>query len=293
MLLPLAGVIALGVVWSIYWWIALGYAKAEFANERARLSGHGYDLKCETEDWAGYPFRFEFECRRPIVSLPEGARIESGNWLAVALAYKPWHVIILMNGPTTAVTPDGGFMELRHARAAASIVFDSNQMPAISMELNKVEIAGKLTLEHLLVHTRQGTSGTMDVAASAERFQWSSSNGALLDIDSGKLSGKFAPEPVFDVESVDLRKNNIRYWGSGPVALDNLHRLKGQLSTKTNDINGLLDIIMPLLLMDDSQKANLRMMLGLLGQNAKADIIALDGELYIGPFKVADLLPLY
>ena len=34
-------------------------------------------------------------------------------------------------------------------------------------------------------------------------------------------------------------------------------------------------------------------MLGLLGNEAKAPLIAQDGVLYLGPFKVAELQPLY
>ena len=49
----------------------------------------------------------------------------------------------------------------------------------------------------------------------------------------------------------------------------------------------------PHLDLSDGQLANLRTMLGLLGNAAKAPIIAKDGVLYLGPFKVADLRPLY
>jgi hypothetical protein len=45
--------------------------------------------------------------------------------------------------------------------------------------------------------------------------------------------------------------------------------------------------------MNESDKAVLRTMLGLLGNEAKAPVIAKDGNLLIGPFKIADLVPLY
>ena len=45
--------------------------------------------------------------------------------------------------------------------------------------------------------------------------------------------------------------------------------------------------------MSDQQRAAFKTIMGLLGQQAEADIIARDGELYVGPFKIANLLPLY
>ena len=56
---------------------------------------------------------------------------------------------------------------------------------------------------------------------------------------------------------------------------------------------GLSDCRIAALTGPASQVASLRKMLGLLGNESRADITARDGQLYVGPFKIADLIPLY
>ena len=85
----------------------------------------------------------------------------------------------------------------------------------------------------------------------------------------------------------------MNYSGSGSVGLDNVNRLSGKLDTQTNDLDGLLTILSPHLQLTEDKKAGLRAMLGLLGNEARAPLIAKDGILYLGPFKLTELQPLY
>jgi len=108
---------------------------------------------------------------------------------------------------------------------------------------------------------------------------------ALAAADLGLAMGK--------LDKFDLKQGELRYWGSGTLSLDEQHRITGQIDTETNDVQKLLSVAGPQLGLSESKLANLRTMLGLLGSDAKAPIIAKDGVLYLGPFQVAELKPVY
>lgn len=292
MLIPLLGVIVLALAWSLYWFFALSYAKSRIAAEREALTARGYELVCAEEHWGGFPFRFEFTCTAPVAHLPSGETARSGNLLAVALAYKPWHLIALLDGPTTFERPGVQPIALEHGRIATSLRFDRNAVPTLSAEIPRPKISDMLSAAQVLVHARPRPDGNIDLALTVDDFNWITPTQERLAIAAAQAQGVLSAEPVMRFEKIDLRQGNVHYWGSGTVGLDAERRISGKLSTETNDLNGLLNIIEPHLLMPNDQKRNIRMVLGLLGQNAKADIVATGGELYIGPFKIADLLPL-
>jgi hypothetical protein len=100
-------------------------------------------------------------------------------------------------------------------------------------------------------------------------------------------------ENTLKIDRIALEQGGVHYWGSGIVGLDAKNRPSGKLDTQTNDLDGLLRILGPHLQLTDEQKSGLRTMLGLLGSDARAPLIAQDGVFYIGPFRVADLPPLY
>ena len=107
------------------------------------------------------------------------------------------------------------------------------------------------------------------------------------------VTPNIALDTKYTIDKFELQQGQLRYWGSGTLALDPSRRISGQIDTETNDIKALLGVVGPHLDLSDGQMANLRTMLGLLGNAAKASIIAKEGVLYLGPFKIAELKPLY
>ena len=293
MLLPLFGVLALAAAWSAYWFIAIGIAEAAVASERRKLVERGITLRCGRETWGGYPFRFEFHCASPVLTYKDRLAASSGNLLAVALAYKPWQVVALIDGPTTAT--GWGLLPTRasHRRIIASVTFGQDKQPRVSADVPQLAIAGLLTVDRIVLDTRPEANGATGVASSFVKLNYRPGDRPQLVIGRGELVGTITGAKFLHVEKIELSRGTVRYWGTGDVTIDTGNRLAGKLSTETNDFDGLLAILEPHLDIPDRQKAGLRGVLGLIGNEAKADIIASDGHLFIGPFKIADLMPLY
>src|SRR5690242_20688488 len=94
MLIPLGAVLLLAIGWSIYWSVAIEKAKAVTLERRASLAQNGITLSCNTESWAGYPFRFEYQCSGFTVTQQGRLAVSGSQLIAVAQAYNPWHVIV-------------------------------------------------------------------------------------------------------------------------------------------------------------------------------------------------------
>jgi len=292
-LLPLAAVLLLALLWTVYWFIAAGVAKTRFAEERSILAAQGVTLACAREAWGGYPFHFEFSCGSPVLRLEDRAEITSSELLLAALAYAPWQIVALLDGPTTVVARGASPMRADHQRAIAALTFDRDWRLKVSAEIPALAIQELGTTARLMLHTRPSGAGGTDIAASAKDILFQPTGTPPLAIGEGELLGTLSPDRALNIERLSLQQHAVRYWGTGTLELDTAHRPSGRLDTQTNDLNGLLDLLDPHLQLTDEQKAGLRSMLGLLGSEAKAPLIARDGVLYFGPFKLAQLKPLY
>lgn len=291
--MPLAIVLLLALLWTLYWFVASGVAKDRLAEERTRLATRGLTLACAQESWSGYPFHFEFSCSSPIVEYAGKAELRSANLLLVALAYAPWQVVALIDGPTTISMPSLAPIEVTHQRALATATFDSSGQPKFSLELPAVSAHGFGEADKLMLFTRPSASGGTDIAVEGEAVTYRPAGKPTVNIDTGSMQGALKAERTFTIDKFELRQGQLRYWGSGWLALDEQNRIAGQIETETNDIKTLLSSAAPQLGLSDGKMANLRTMLGLLGNDAKAPIIAREGILYLGPFKITELKPLY
>ncbi len=292
-LLPLAAVLLLALLWTVYWFIAAGVAKTRFAEERSKLAAQGVTLACAREAWGGYPFHFEFSCGSPVLRLEDRAEITSSELLLAALAYAPWQIVALLDGPTTMAASGASPMRAHHQRAIAALTFDRGWRLKVSAEIPALAIQELGTAARLMLHTRPSGAGGTDIAASAKDILFQPPGTPPLAIGEGELLGTLSPDRALNIERLSLQQHEVRYWGTGTLELDTAHRPSGRLDTQTNDLNGLLDLLDSHLQLTDEQKAGLRSMLGLLGSEAKAPLIARDGVLYLGPFKLAELTPLY
>jgi hypothetical protein len=86
--------------------------------------------------------------------------------------------------------------------------------------------------------------------------------------------------------------------GTGKANLDANHFLEGNLQVQTDDIDGLLNLISPLFKLNEKDQAAIKNLLTSQAKNSKlptrkADFVARDGSVFWGPFKLADLDPLY
>lgn len=293
MFLPLAIVLLLAGLWSVYWFIASGIAEDRLASERQRLAAQGVTLACIEERWGGYPFRFEFSCTSPWITYAGKAEARSTKLLMVALAYAPWQVAALLDGPTNLSAPGLMPTEITHEKALAAVTLDTSWQPSLSVEVPTVSSDALGKAEKLMLFTRPSASGGIDLALEGSGISYLPEGKPPVMLDSARMRGTLTPDRVFRLDSFELSQGELRYWGSGSLALDADRRISGQIDTETNDLQALLAVAGPQLGISDGKLANLRTMLGLLGEGAKASIIAKDGTLYVGPFQVAELTPLY
>ena len=253
----------------------------------------GLSLNCTNESWGGFPFHFEFDCTSPILTLKDRAEARSGHLLLVALAYYPWQIVALLDGPTTFSGQGLLPTMARHGRVIANLTLEQKGNFRISAELPKPEIDNLGLADQIMFHTRPGAQGGTDIAISITRADYHPEGRPPLRADDAELLGTLSNDLIYKVDKVSISQDTVRYWGDGTLSLDAGHRVTGKLLTETNDLEGLLHIIEPQLNLTDQQKKNIRMVLGLLGNATKIPVAAQDGQLFVGPFKIADLPPLY
>jgi hypothetical protein len=292
MYLPLAAVLMLSLLWTIYWFVASGIVQTRLAEERAQLAGRGLTLACAQEDWGGYPFHFELTCASPVLNGENRLEVKSSRLLLTALAYAPWQIIALLDGPSTITAQGVPPANADHQRIIAAITFDRDWQPNLAAEVPTVSSPGHGAADKIMLHTRPSPQGGTDVAISARNVKIERPGKPVIAIGEGEFTGTLTGLSL-TVSRITLQQDAVRYWGSGTLALDALNRPIGKLDTETNDLDGLLTFLDPHLELTPEQKAGLRSMLGLLGNEAKAPLIARDGVVYLGPFKIGEIMPLY
>lgn len=293
MFIPLGAVLAAALLWSAYWFAAMGIAKQRFAEEHEKLAEQGLSLACTEEEWGGFPFHFEFSCSAPILTLKDKAELRSSKLLLVALAYAPWQVAALIDGPSQLSGNGIAPQDVTHQRIMAVMTYEGDGKARFSAEVPVLSIPGLGTAETVMMHSRPSESGGNDVALSVTKLTYQPDGKEPFVVDQGDVLGTLSPDHSLHLDKAELQQGPLRYWGSGTLSLDAEHRISGRIDTETNDLNRLLDMLKPHLQLTDKQLSGLRVMLGLLGNGAKVPLIAKDGVLYIGPFAAADLKPVY
>jgi hypothetical protein len=292
MFAPLAAVIALFLLWSGYWYAANSTMQAHAISERAQLAARGFSLACARESWGGYPFRFEFSCTNPTINFPGGQTARSGALLVVAQAYNPAHAIALINGPSEVALPDSPLFPLSHGKAVISITAQGGNVQ-ISAEIPDFNGAGILAARNIEVHWRSGSEQGNNIAVTVESAVHNTAGKPPLTVDSAQLLGSIAANRELRIGDIQFTQSGLKLWGQGAVALDGKNRIAGRIAAQTNDLGRLLTVLDPHIELAEQDRATLKAVLGLLGKETKADLVAVDGNLYIGPVKIGELTPLY
>lgn len=292
-LLPLFAVLVLFSLWSAYWFVAVDVIKERVAAERAVLIERGVTLSCTTESWSGFPFHFELSCSSPVLTVRNQIEARATQLLFVALAYAPWQVVALLDGPTVVTGAGFAPVSVFHQRIIAAVTLDKEWRPQVSVNVPKIDIADMGRIGRAMIHARPAEAGGYDLAASLSDLVYQSAERPPFLISQGDFLGTLTEDHVLNVDKVEFRQDQIRYWGRGQIQLDNSGRISGKLATETNDLDGLVRLIEPQLQLTEQQVNSLRTVLGLLGSQAMVNIFAKDGQLFIGPFRIAELRPLY
>lgn len=304
MFYPLAGMILLSLAWCAYWFIAFSGARELIQANRLEFAGQGMELTCARENWRGFPFRFEFQCETAKLQFIHGSEtynIQTTKILAIAQAYNPLHVIVLVDGPTSIDRTT-----VIHERALISVTVSLDKDWDASLEAARVNAHDLFTAGQLKLFARK-LNGRLDLAADTKELTVIQPENSPIIVSSAELVGQTSASLLaqqrlagqsLEVSSLKISQGPVEFAATGTVSLDAQHRLAGKLSSQTNDIDGVMKFIEPILALNEQDSATIKNLVALTGSDpktntTKADFSARDGALYWGLIKLADLTPLY
>jgi hypothetical protein len=313
MVAPLATVLVLAVLWCVYWVIASAVVRTAYAEGVRRLSSDGIAISCGETRWGGFPFRVEHDCSAPRVMMTRGNEtvvISATDALVVVQIWDPRHAVALLDGPTELSGP--GPEEIRHGRAVASLKMSLDRTWQASVEVPNVIVEPIAKAQRILLHARDRGGATVDVAMSAAALELRLSDGARLPLAAVAISASLPRDALehdithylartgreIVIDSVSAEQGDLKITGSGKIGIDAEGYVEGRIATSTSRIDLLLDLIGPIARLKPEDVRTAKTFLGLLqtgsGSSATAiDVIAKDRKLYLGPFKIADLEPLF
>ena len=304
MFYPLAGMLLLSLVWCGYWFIAFSGAKELIQAKRLEFAGRGMDLTCARETWGGFPFRFEFQCETARLQFIHGTQtfnVQTTKFLAVAQAYNPLHVIFLVDGPTSIDRTT-----VIHDRALISLTVSLDRDWDASLEAASVNAQDLFTAGQLKLFARK-VNGRLDLAANTKELTVIRPENPPVIFSSAELVGQTSAAlltqrrlagQALEINTLKISQGPVDFAATGTVSLDAQRRLAGKLSSQTNDIDGVMKFVEPILALNEQDSATIKNLVTLAGSDpatktTKADFTAKGGALYWGLIKLADLTPLY
>jgi hypothetical protein len=295
MLIPLGAVLLLAIGWSVYWFVAIERAKAGARERLASLAQNGITLSCNGESWGGYPFRFEYQCSDYKLVQQGSFTLTGSQLLAVAQAYNPWHIILLIDGPTTIIRDGEQPLSVTHQRAIASFILsrDGKELNASSLAVPQLVVPSFGSAAELQFHLRRGERAGLDLALILNNASYAPSEKPPIKVDNVQILATLTPTSQLDITDVQASQDQLKVWGKGKAVLDAENRPEGDLALQTNDLPAVMTIAEPYLNAKTSDSTLLKTALALLGKNAGIPVIARNGELFVGPLKVATLEPLF
>lgn len=213
----------------------------------------------------------------------------SSQLTAVALAYKPWHAIVQIDGPTE-LGPEQQ-LTLTHGRATASFIASSRQSGTATLEVRSVQLAALFTAEQVLLSTRSADLKQFDVAGTVTNLIVLPAANNSLAVENLSFRGSLTPDLKLQIETGEARLGKLKVNATGQLSLDDAHRLSGELRLSTNDSPALAAALSPALGLTDQQAQALSALLAMAGNQAA--LTAADGQLFLGALKLGELLPLY
>lgn len=187
--------LAVAVLWSVFWFIAAAYAERAFLKVVDDGIEQGIALDCVNRSVEGYPFRIELRCGEGTsLTIPDGT-VTLSSLTAVALIYNPRHVIAEFGSP--AVVSETAFAETRidWTLAHASVVLDGSEISRFALSI---------------VEPRAASFGLPSVAANLAELHLRSDPAAPDAVDIAvRLDGldAMAGQPPVDFQAIAVLQN--------------------------------------------------------------------------------------
>lgn len=195
-----AAIVVVILGWSGGWFYLRGQLDQRIETALKASSGTGASVACARRQIAGFPFRFEVTCTRPVATTPSGATVLLNRLEAVALVYNPWHIIFDAIGPAQGQDlATGAALTANWTSARSSLLLSNSGARQIDVVFNDFDLnsantgLGRLLAQHLEFHARPvpETRDTVEGFVSAQSLKTHQLNGLPGPID-GRLHLRLA-----------------------------------------------------------------------------------------------------
>lgn len=305
MALPLMGFVVICLLWSGYWLWASSQAQTRIAEWRRARAAQGVTITCAQERWGGYPFRIELSCT-PGEIRTQGSRVQFTKLTVMAQAYDLKHVLLVNDGETV-LNLGGGDVRFQHEGAIASLLVGKKGKAQFDAEFRNLAATG-ITAARLAFHAR--LDAALNVAVSLETANLQSDTMEPVSVDEMSISGSVNPVPqeitfeaiadsaaTVTIGQLNLQSAAIRLSGTGEFTINGQARPEGKLKGRIENFDHVLQALADRGLLEENARMGAGAVLGLLGGNSpdgmRIELAATQGGLYIGPFRIADLPPLF
>lgn len=327
-LYPVIGVLALFVLYTVYWLHAKSTIEVQVASWIARQEAAGYVIEQDRLRVTGFPYRFQVELTAPQIHAPQS----DGAWVARlamlkahALFYDFKHWIVEFDGPLWLEYGEAPAtsLELNAQLALISIVsndmgetvrigaeFDDFRVTPVAGDVPSIASIDKLLLSGVVteddtLRVRLEASGvstsasafTPDVlrafgqTADLARLDLTVTQWATLANDADAGAWSRAGGQLQIAESA-LEWGPAHLAGVGEFTLDAAARADGRLSLHITDPDALADALVQAKLVpaENEQALRLAAMMAPRGPDGVALPFRLrDGGVYLGPVRLGDI----
>jgi len=276
--LPLAIVVALGALWTGFWFYAAHRADLEIAQWRAREAQNGRIFGCSRQDIGGYPFRIEVQCTDPTAQLrswqpPMG--FVAKDSLVTVQVYDPTLAIAEFIGPLTASElgrpasmvanwslAQASFRGRPGAPERVSVVLDNSKLA----QSDGGTLTNVATSEHLELHGRltggsandnpvveiglrltNGTAPLLPVLAQPTDGVMSATVRGLQDLSPKpwreQLRELARADGRIEIEQAKFTQSEIAATGTGTLTVKPDGRLDGQIRLTVAGLERLITLL--------------------------------------------------
>jgi len=272
LLAPLALVVVLALGWCAFWFYAAARAQAELAAWNRREAAAGRVLSCATQEFGGFPFRFELRCLAPELALNKAhVSLKAKDMHAAVQVYQPTLAIAEFTGPLAVADDQGHAVAIDWTLAQMSVRVRASAPPErVSLVLDRPAVtrnAGQETLAraaHAEIHLREAPRLASDPPAFDIALDLTQAvlpgvprvPNAPLDAEiAGTVHGvtDVSPRPWrqvlrdlqaangrLDVTQARIRQGNVLMVGNGTLRLTARGALDGQLQLTVAGIEDLM-----------------------------------------------------
>ncbi len=173
--------------WLAFWFYAAGEVERRLDIALEDYARQGTQVVCAKRTVGGFPFRIEVRCDKIDILLADDSQVSGGSVRAVALIYKPRHIIVDADGPLSArAAPVPAVFTGQWNVTHASMIFKGTAISAAFLSLEGFDgaMAGgfgtqKAGGERVEVHVRRAP----EAAEVALRLDRVSLEGPLVEAD--------------------------------------------------------------------------------------------------------------